>query len=176
MAPQAAVRRVLTGQAKESFESVLICKQPTLLVIRSWRIYLRRASVLVILILRLRISLRVMETTVAAWRRITRPVGAAVRRIDVTVIGPLLRILTCRRLPWRQHDGIAGAAVLWCVLGSRLAGRHRGIGASPRMSRQRNLRRTGQRHRGVEHAILFDQRIQGCGVGARQPHAAMGNG
>src|SRR5207248_9580902 len=103
MAPQAAVRRVLTGQAKESFESVLICKQPTLLVIRPWRIYLRRAAVLVVLRLRLGISLRVIETTVAARRRITRSVRAAVRRIYITVIGPLLRILTCRRLPRRQY-------------------------------------------------------------------------
>src|SRR5437868_9663109 len=109
-----------------------MCKQPTLLVIRPWRIYLRRAAVLVVLRLRLGISLRVIETTVAARRRIARRVRAAIRRIDVTVIGPLLRILTCRRLARRQHDGIAGAAVLWCVLRARLAGGHRGVAAGPR--------------------------------------------
>ena len=45
----------------------------------------------------------------------------------------------------------------------------------PRIARERDPGRTGQRHGGVEHAFLFHQRIKRRGVGARQPHAAVRN-
>src|SRR5260370_37534405 len=72
-----------------------ILKEPTLLIVlpllvialRRWRV----ALVVVVLILLLRIGLRAVKGPHAAGRRIARHIRVAVGRIDIAVVGSLLR-------------------------------------------------------------------------------------
>src|ERR1700731_2336982 len=158
--------------------SALSVKQPAL-IIRPRRIDLRRILGLVaavIVILLLLIDLRVIDAPAAARRGITRFARAAIGRIDITIVGLNLR----RDLAWRQLlrcqvDGIAGRIILLrSILLGRVAARD-GNRAAPRIARQRDLRGAGEGYGRIEHAFPLHQRIQGGGVGARQPDAAMGN-
>src|SRR5207248_3786318 len=102
------------------------------------------------------VDLRAVDAGVRARRRIARTGVAAVGRIDVVVILRHVAAGGLRRR--RQIHGIAGSAVL---LFGRLRGAGNGIvGAAARIARQRHLGRAGQRHRGVEHALLLHQRVE----------------
>src|ERR1700722_16841440 len=122
--------------------SVRSVEQPARLIrprrVDLWRILRRVAAVVVILLLL--IDLRVVEAAAAARRGIARYVRAAVGRIDVTVVCPLLRRVLARRCLLRSdHHGIAGGVVLLIVGLRRIAAGGGGIGAAARMARQRNL-------------------------------------
>src|SRR5260370_39443276 len=92
-------------------------EQPAWLIIRPRLVIIalrrrRIAAIDVILLLRLRIGLRVIDAAAAGRRRIACLVGAAVGRIDVAVIGAGLRhrLLLLRR----QHPTIA-RGIGWVV-------------------------------------------------------------
>src|SRR5207248_1380365 len=131
-----------------------------------------------VVVIRLWISLRVIETL--ARGGIALVGHAAVGRIDVAVVGLHLRrgAAAGQQLRLRrQLDGFADGTVLLVLLVLLivwLGPRDSGIAA--RVAGQRNLRRAGQRYRGVEHALLLHQRIQRRGIGFRQSHAAVGSG
>ena len=77
------------------------------------------AAVVIILLLRLRIGLRIIDAP-AARRRIARPVGTAVGRIDIAIVGASLRRHPRLR---RELDGIAGSVgLLFVLLGRGSAG------------------------------------------------------
>jgi hypothetical protein len=129
-------------------------------------------AVVVVILLRLLIGPRIVQTAAAAGRRIARAVRAAVGRIEITVVGlHLWRVLSGRQLLRRYDHRLSGGVIL--ILRGRVATGDGGSGPGARIARQRDRGRTGERHRGVENALLLDQRIQRRGVGARQPHAAM---
>jgi hypothetical protein len=73
-------------------------------------------------LLRLLIGPRVVQTPVAARRRIARPVRTAVGRIEITVIGlhlrrlHLRRVLCGRQLPWRYDHRLADGVILRSIL------------------------------------------------------------
>ena len=52
-----------------------------------------------------------------------------------------------------MHDGIAGGVILRCVIAARDRGARRPCWRGRGIARQRDLRRAGQRHGGVEHAF-----------------------
>src|SRR5260221_1678451 len=107
----------LTRPAVEcAIAGFLSVEKPTRLIIRARRVLdLRRIAAIVVVIPLLRIGLRVVEAPVAAARRrIARRVRIAVGRIDVAIVGPLLRILrlAAPRLLRRQHSRLADGAIL----------------------------------------------------------------
>src|SRR5258708_29026085 len=122
------------------------------LLLRSGRIAIVVILRSVILRLRLRIGLRAIDPPAAARRRVTRLIRAAVGRIDVAVIGPLLRrdLASGQQLRLRrQPPGLAGIRTLLLLRGRRgLLGRRGilrgilagdgGVGAA-RIARERDL-------------------------------------
>src|SRR5207249_7886291 len=128
-------------------------------------------AVILLLLLLLLIGLGVVDT--AARRGIARFVRRAIGGIDVAIVSPSLRLRHHALLRRRDHDGIAGGVVLLLlILRQWRAASDGGIGA-PRIARQRDLRRAGQRHRGIEHTFLLHQIPELRGILARQSHAAM---
>src|SRR5206468_806057 len=141
--------------AGEPVQLVLIVLPARLILRPLLVVALRRRGVvagIAVILLLLLIGLGVVDAAAARRRRIKLRVGRAVGRIDVAVIGALQRHLALLR---RDHDGFAGGAVLLLVdLWRRRLARDGGVAARTRIARQRDLRRSGQRHRGVEHAFL----------------------
>src|SRR5260221_10147371 len=140
--PNVNLTRPAVECAIAGFSSV---EKPTRLIIRARRVLdLRRITTIVVVIPLLRIGLRGVEAPVAAARRriARRVLAAAVGRIDVTIVGPLLRILRLAepRLLRRQHGGLAGRVILLRVWVGRVAARDGGIAPGPRIARQCDLR------------------------------------
>src|SRR5690349_9811785 len=161
----------------------LIILLPRLVVValRGLNVARRRRHIagLPVLRLRLRGRLRVVKAATGPRRRVDLLVGAAIGRIDVTVIGPLLAGVV-RLLVWiiglrgligllarvggalawidlrRDHRGLAGGNLLLVIGLSRglCRGAAGDLGGRTRISGERNRGGAGQGHRGVEHTLL----------------------